>query len=185
MLHLEDNKNVLKLLTGFNESMTLEDIKLWLIQHEKKKMGARISRARLYAAKQGKVLLGAIPYGFKYEGGKLLIDSIESKVVIEIFKQLDNGDTVSEVSKKLNTLGYVTKRGKKWTPTSVRRIAKSKYYVGEFYFNKTKVIFNNDGTKKNIRNPEEEWIKINIDRIVSDKLFYNVQKKLNNLTLQF
>lgn len=144
---------------------------------ERAMLARRVSNGRKNALKQGKVMLSTPPYGYKLEQGKLIIDPQEVHGVTTIFELLKKGKTVNEVSKLLNERGMLTKKGRKWTLATVRNIAKSRVYIGELYFNKTKSIYEN-GKRKTIRIPTNQWIKVNVLPLVSKDIFNSVQDRL-------
>lgn len=159
--------------------ITIEQFKNVIREYEKKYMSSRISRGRKNAVEKGKVMLGIAPYGYEINNGTLIVKAEEANVVATIYDLLNKGKSANEVSEMLNNEGILTKRGREWTSVTVRRIAKSELYVGNLYLNKTKIQYEN-GSRKKIKIPSDEWIIINVDPIISKELFDRVQERFKN-----
>lgn len=161
------------LVRGINEGNA--DSLLNLI-HEKEReyMAKRTARGLKRAREQGKVILGRVPYGYRCENGKLLIQQEESEVVMKIFNYLKIGKSYTDVSVLLNKEGYFYKNDLPWNPVRIRWIAKSRIYIGELYYNKTSTNYKN-GTASTVKNPPNEWAKITVPAIIPLELFESVQ----------
>lgn len=106
--------------------------------------------------------LGQIPYGYKAENKKLVIDEEIAPTIRKMFNWYNNdGLGYKSIVHKLNeelAKGNVAppKRTNKWQLTTVQTILKNPAYCGTFIHNKyTKVKL--DGRKKQIVNPREKW----------------------------
>lgn len=106
--------------------------------------------------------VGKVPFGYKLENKKLVIDESEAPTVRKIFKwYVEDGLGQKSVMNKLNVeleKGNVCKPRNKlvWQLTSVQTILKNPTYAGVYVRNRyTKVKIN--GRKKQIQNPPEKW----------------------------
>ena len=173
--YLNQNNNNLEGSSDLSMENLLESFRAM----EKERMSRRVSYARKNAVKQGKVMLGIAPYGYKMNNGTLYVEVEEANVVTMIFELLNQGKSFMGVSKVLNDQGILTKRGREWTSATVRKIAKSEVYAGDLFFNKTQIIYE-EGNRKTIKNPRDKWIKVNVMPIVSKDLFKKVQDRFKS-----
>ncbi|WP_432416772.1 recombinase family protein [Paenibacillus polymyxa] len=64
---------------------------------------------------------------------------------------------------------------------NVSRIFKNETYTGNFYFGKSKVIRNADGTRKQVPQPREEWRRIPVPAYITMETYHKIQKRLDFL----
>lgn len=104
---------------------------------------------------------GNVALGYKVDHDKKFqIDSDYSPIVKYIFESYANGDTVTEIVDHLNTQGYKTPRGGKFSKSSITLILQNKRYIGIY-------------TYKGTETPG------GIPRIISDELFQKVADRIN------
>lgn len=65
---------------------------------------------------------GAVPYGYAYLDGKLVIDPHEYKNVLEILHLQKSGLSFRAIARALNDRKITTRLGKKWTHEIIKRI---------------------------------------------------------------
>lgn len=147
------------LYEGKND-MKFEMYSLFASQYPKS-LSVSISGALAAKVRRGEHL-GQIPYGYKTENKKLIIDEEIAPTIRKMFSWYNNdGLGYKSIVHKLNdelAKGNVVppKRTNKWQLTTVQTILKNSAYCGTFIHNKyTKVKL--DGRKKQIVNPREKW----------------------------
>lgn len=78
------------------------------------------------------------PYGYDYIGnGEWAINEEQAKWVRFIYSETLSGKGSDAIAAELMKLGAPTKKGGKWTPTSVRGILSNEKYTGDCIFQKT------------------------------------------------
>lgn len=122
---------------------------------------------------------GVPPLGYDIVNKKLVINEHEAEAVRIIYNMLYNGYGYGQVIKKLNALGYRTKRGGHFGKNSLRDLITNERYKGVFVYNKhsrSKI----SPQKKSSReyNDESEIIRIEggCPQIVSKKVWDRVNK---------
>ena len=85
----------------------------------------------------GTFKLSYAPYGYRWDGRTLRIIPEQAEVVKRIFADVLSGKGTDAIAKALDDEGVPTKRGGKWTSTSVRGILSNEKYTGDVIFQKT------------------------------------------------
>ena len=78
-----------------------------------------------YRRKQGKFTGGMVSYGYKIVDAEVVINEEEAPVRRLIYDLFLEHQRMSSVAKELNDRGYVTRKGKSWSDTTVRRLLKN------------------------------------------------------------
>lgn len=138
------------------------DIIQRIAQLESEQIGERVYFGMAQKAKEGKGILGFnTPYGFEFSDSILVINEAESVIVVDIFRQYDNGSTLRGICRNLEGKGILTKKGsKKWDPKTVQRILSNPIYCG--YLKWDGIIYRSE-----------------TDPIIDMKVFMNVQRMLH------
>jgi site-specific DNA recombinase len=92
-------------------------------ENERRVVKARTKAAMQYKKSQSAVV-GAIPYGFKREGDKLIEDSEEQAIIARVNTMHTNGMNLAEIARSLETAGVMTRAGKAFDHSQVKRIIK-------------------------------------------------------------
>lgn len=85
----------------------------------------------------GTYKLGYVPYGYRWEDGKIIVDPKQAVIIKRIFSELLAGKGTDAIAKSLNTENIPTKKGGFWTSTSIRGILANEKYTGDCIFQKT------------------------------------------------
>jgi site-specific DNA recombinase len=80
---------------------------------------ARVRRAILARAERGDAHGGPSPYGYRREGGTLVVDESEATVIRECATRVLAGDGVGRILRDLGDRGIPTSTGKRWTRRSL------------------------------------------------------------------
>ncbi|MFO7548078.1 MAG: recombinase family protein [Acidimicrobiia bacterium] len=83
----------------------------------------RLRRGRLHKAESGGYAHGAPRYGWRAEGGELVPDPAEQAVVERIRALRADGASLRDIAGVLNAEGVRSKRGGRWHPATVARVA--------------------------------------------------------------
>lgn len=85
----------------------------------------------------GTYKLGYVPYGYRWENGEIIVDPEQAVIVKRIFSELLSGKGTDAIAKNLNDENVPTKKGGRWTSTSIRGILANEKYTGDCIFQKT------------------------------------------------
>lgn len=85
----------------------------------------------------GTYKLGDVPYGYRWENGEIIVDPEQAVIVKRIFSELLAGKGTDVIAKSLNAENVPTKKGGRWTSTSIRGILANEKYTGDCIFQKT------------------------------------------------
>ena len=102
---------------------------------------------------------GSIPFGYKTIDKKYIADEETAKYVPKIFEMYRDGTMIKDIIDYLSDLGVKNSRGNKFVYNSINSILKNRKYMGIYCFDGYEV-------------PDA------IPRLISDELFYDVQKKM-------
>jgi hypothetical protein len=70
----------------------------------------------------GAMYSGAIPYGYCYLEGKLVVDPREYQIVLEIYYKWQNGKSLRAIARDLNDRKVATRFGKSWKHEVIKKI---------------------------------------------------------------
>lgn len=87
--------------------------------------------------KNGTFKLSYPPYGYDWDGEQMVINPTQVDTVRWIFEQVLSGKGTHAISEELNANGIPTKKGGRWTPTTVRGMVSNEKYTGDVIFQKT------------------------------------------------
>lgn len=84
----------------------------------------------------------------------------------------------NQIAQTLSQKGIEGPNGSIWYQSTVTRILRNESYTGRYYYGKTKVVQKN-GKKEQIPRPKEEWILIEIPRIIDDMTYDRIQQAID------
>ena len=125
---------------------------------------------------------GIPPLGFDVLDKKLVINENEAKIVRTIFEMYSKGSGYNQVCKRLNSLGFKTKKGKAFGKNSIYSILRNEKYMGVYTYNKySPRSFSSSSRNSHRKNKEEDIIRIKdgCPAIVSEELWNKCNHILN------
>ena len=152
-----------------------------LAENESKSLSANVSWGIQKRFQAGTYKIGYPPYGYKNNGGVMLIDPKEVDTVKRIFALTLAGKSCRDIAAALNEDGIPTRRGAKWTESRIKEMLTNKTYTGELVLQKT---YTDSQYKRHVNGGEKP--KYNVtdhhEPIVSSEDFENVQILLETIS---
>ncbi len=156
------------------------------------KIQERTFEGKLTSARAGNYIYAAPKFGYKRvpnadgKGHKLKLLPDEAETVKQIFHwYVRDKKGLSEIASIFNETNlskgrycHPRTRGTKWTDNTIRGILSSEIYRGVFISNKRSLVSRKP--KRYRENPENQWIKTQVERVVSDTLFYLANQRLES-----
>ena len=142
----------------------------WMDEYYSINLSGEVMRGMTQRAMEGQCN-GSPPLGYKMEDGKPVIVPEQAEIVKKIFHMyVDERLSFFDIAKKLNALGYKTKRGGKFQNRTVAYILRNEFYIGKIIWNKL------DHATRKLKNPSEWIIKDgDYDTFISKDLFEQAQ----------
>jgi site-specific DNA recombinase len=104
-------------------------------QYERELTRERTMRGRKERARSGLIVGGRVPYGYRYESGRLTEDPAQAPIARRIYAEYDAGQSMRGIAWGLRVSGAPTwKPGGKWGKSSVGRILENETYAGVAYY---------------------------------------------------
>ncbi len=169
----------------------LVQIQAAVAEFEQTKIVERNRRGKLFRARQGAIVCGAVPFGYRKvpaAGGlpsRLAICEPEAVVVRQIFAlHVRERLTVRQIGIRLIEAGVPTPRsGTYWSPSSLSHILRQPAYAGTFYYNRHAYLPRGAQTPKRTpgyrplvqRRPASEWIGVAVPAIVDPETWTRSQ----------
>ncbi|MET3209610.1 UNVERIFIED_CONTAM: site-specific DNA recombinase [Paenibacillus sp. PvR008] len=167
------------------ESMLNFNIQGSIAEYNKAKILADTKRGRVTKVKNGLIPGLNRIYGYTYdtELDTLIENPEEKEIFLRMVDMLLHKDySCSRIAEELCLRNVSAPKGSRWYQTTISRIFKNETYTGNFYFGKSKVIRNADGTKKQVPQPREEWRRIPVPSYITIETYNKIQNKIKNLS---
>ena len=147
-----------------------------MAQDELRKLSSRVKFGHAQAIKKSVVLGNSRIFGYQKDGGKLVIDEEEAKMVRELFTLYATGEySMKQIETIFWEKGYRNHNGNRIAHTTMSGVIANPKYKGYYVGNKVKVI--DLFTKKQKFLPPEEWVMFKdetgeiVPAIVSEELW--------------
>ena len=115
------------------EGIILESLLEGMNQYFSAELSQKVCRGKRETRLKGNFQGGPVPYGYKTEGRKLVIDEDEAEAVRYIFDQYSKGVFVHNIIQALTEKGILNK-GKPFALNTVYRILQNEKYTGKYCF---------------------------------------------------
>lgn len=97
------------------------------------------------------------PYGYKWDGNKIVIEPSEAEDVKFIFQNILTGTSLETIANVLNEQERLTRNNNQWTRDALRNLIANEKYVGDVLMQKTYTDFN---YRRHTNRGEEKQYKI-------------------------
>ena len=114
-----------------SEGILLESVLEGMNQYYSAELAQKVSRGMKETRRKGLYQGGAVLYGYKIDGRKIVIDENDAEVVRYMYKQYANGVFVRDIIKDLTEKGILYK-GKPFVKNSVYNILRNEKYAGVY-----------------------------------------------------
>ncbi len=145
-----------------------------LSQWEREEIADRVKASIKIRAKLGKSLGGAAPFGYMWKDNKLVIDPTEAPIRRRMYELFAENKRRKGVARILNNEGYRTRKGARFTDTTVMRLLQDTTAKGLYRANHTY----RDSKGKLQLKPEHEWVVTPVEPIISKELWNQCQRIL-------
>ncbi|QNR65065.1 recombinase family protein [Paenibacillus peoriae] len=166
------------------ESMLNFNIQGSIAEYNKAKILADTKRGRITKVKNGLIpgLNRIYGYTFDTELDTLVENPEEKEIYLKMVDMLLHKDySCSRIAEELSLRNVSAPKKDRWYQVTISRIFKNETYTGNFYFGKSKVIRNADGTRKQVPQPREEWRRIPVPAYITMETYHKIQKRLDFL----
>jgi site-specific DNA recombinase len=164
-------------------------------EYERAQILERTRRGRLHRARQGLLLVGQAPYGYRRtpaRGGQpayLEVYEPEAAVVRQLYEWLlVEGLSVRQMTKRLRGAGVPPPQSNRWHPATVRNLVRNPAYGGTAYYNKTRTVeptaapaperYRRRANSSTRPRPPEDWVPIAVPAIVAADLHEHAARQL-------
>ena len=119
-----ESELMLSILSGLaeSESISISENTKWAIQRR---------------FQNGTFKISYPPYGYQNIDGQMIINPKQAEIVKYIFAEVLSGKGTQKVANDLNQKGIPSKRGGRWTATTIRGILTNEKYTGDVILQKT------------------------------------------------
>jgi site-specific DNA recombinase len=156
-----ENELMLSILSGLaeSESVSIAENSKWSVKRR---------------FQNGTFKISYPPYGYDNVDGKMIVNENQAEIVRFIFAEVLSGKGTHKIADDLNHRKVPTKKGGRWTATTIRGMVSNEKYTGDAIFQKTYTdeYFNRHN---NYGEKDQYLIKNHHEAIISHEVFETTQ----------
>lgn len=122
-------------ITDGPEGIILEGMLESMAEYYSANLSQNIKRGIRESLIKGNFVGSNVPYGYRVENRKLVIDERTAPMMRYLFEQYAAGTPKKEIIDELNKRGYKSKSGKPFTMNTFQRALKNPVYIGKYKIN--------------------------------------------------
>ncbi len=126
--------SVKEIISDSPEGIILEGLLESMAEYYSANLSQNIRRGQSASMAKGNFCGGTVPYGYKSQEGKLVIDDREAPVIRYLFEQYAQGVSKKEIIDELNRRGVRTRNGKLLGHTAFQRALSNTAYIGQYKY---------------------------------------------------
>ena len=101
-----------------------------LDQYDRMLINRRLSAGRESKARLGSKPCGSAPYGYKWQGKEIVVDTDKANIVRYIYDKRGEGLSMQKIADQLNLNGVPSPLGNSWTKQTISHILHNDFYRG-------------------------------------------------------
>jgi site-specific DNA recombinase len=123
--------------TGAMESELLLSLLSSMAQDESSSISQNSKWSIQKRFESGTFKAGSVPYGYDWKDGKMTVNPSQAEIVKGIFSSLLSGKGMTAIAKDLNEKKIPSRRGGRWSESTLRGMVSNEKYTGDCLFQKT------------------------------------------------
>jgi len=121
-------------ITDSPEGIILEGLLESMAEYYSANLAQNVRRGQRETIAKGQFCGGQIPFGYRSQNGKLVVDEKNAPAIRYLFEQYAQGVPKKEIIDELNRRGFRSKSGKPLTYTTFARALPNSVYIGEYRY---------------------------------------------------
>lgn len=122
-------------ITDSPEGIILEGLLESMAEYYSANLSQNVKRGQRESIAKGTYLGGPVPFGYRVQDKKLVVDEKAAPVVRYIFEQYASGVPKKEIIDELNRRGIKRRSGKPLTYSAFQHALQNRVYIGEYIYN--------------------------------------------------
>ena len=138
----------------------------------------RASMGKRGSAKQGRIPVNNVPFGYRLgEGRRPLVEEAEVEVIRRVFQMyVREGMGAPAIARQLTAEGVPTPHNVgRWYDRTVTRILGTEAYRGTWWFGKVRHVATEQGMRRYDR-PEDEWVGVPFPPVIDEETWQQAQE---------
>ncbi len=148
-----------------------------LAQFEREEIADRVKKSVPIRAKLGKSTGGQAPFGYSWKNNQLKVNYDEAIIVRKMFDIFSDNHRKKTTARLLNEAGHRTRKGANFSDATIDRLLRNPTMKGLHRANYTQS--RGEGKHWDIK-PEDQWVYSEVEPIVSEQLWEDVNEFLDN-----
>lgn len=126
--------SVMENITDSPEGIILEGLLESMAEYYSANLSENIKRGQAESIKKGWFCGGSVPYGYAVRDHHLVPDDRTAPIVREIYQRYASGESLADIADDLNSRGYRTLRGSRFSTSSFDTMIPNRAYIGEYMY---------------------------------------------------